>query len=211
MADLSSEIKEILPIDNKSKVDKLIVLLQQRNTVIDEQMCQRISDYIGSPQLEEYFYNSSIGRTLKTFMEIKKVNSQTMSSIVRSYMPFDSKAQIDSLIDAIKENGGIITTTDKTNIYLKIWNPSLKTYWANKCQSELKVTYLPPSSPKEKIPEKTRNKSKRNQPYSFAKKVDKMKRETGILDPNSNDYDNQVLKEKLKSKYTDYEYGLSDW
>ena len=211
MEELRTKIEEILPIDTTSKVDKLIVLLQQRNTVIDEQMCQRICDYIGSPQLVDYFFYSSVGHTPKLLGEFKRDNIQEIPSLVISFMPLDSEAKINRLINAIKENGGIITSTDKTAIYLKIWNPSLKSYWANKCHSELKITYLSPSSPIQDIPEKTKKTDKRNQPYSFAKKVDKKKRKPAILDPNSNDYDNQVLKERLKSKYADYEYGLSDW
>ena len=38
MGKLKTDIKLLLPIDSKSKVDKLIALLQLRNAVIDTQM-----------------------------------------------------------------------------------------------------------------------------------------------------------------------------
>lgn len=37
------------------------------------------------------------------------------------------------------------------------------------------------------------------------------KNNTRIVDPNSSNYETDLLKENLKSKYKDYDYGLSDW
>ena len=214
MTKLSTEIKLLLPIDSRSKVDELVVLLRQRNTVIDTNMCKRICDYIANPQLEEYFFNTSIGNTLKVLRDIKDKdeNVESVLSLLDLFKPLDSKANIDKLVDAIKEKGGVISSNDKTNIYLKIWGAELKTYWTSRCLRELKVTYLPPQKEKTIENRKTNEKkNKKRKSFSFANKYKSKRRTPGILDPNSSDYNNQVLKEKLKSKYAGYEYGLSDW
>jgi len=205
MAKLSSQIKALLPFDSKMKVDELIVLLKQRNTKIDTQIYNRICGYIGNSQLEKYFLNSIDGLYIKIKEESNVQEPISVSPLVDSFKPLDSIAKVNSLIDAIKKTGGVISAEDKINVYLKIWDPSLKSYWAAKCQSELRITYLSPKQ--EKIPIK----KNKNKPHSFSNPVERKKRTHGIIDPNSSDYNNQVLKETLKSRYADYEYGLSDW
>ena len=37
------------------------------------------------------------------------------------------------------------------------------------------------------------------------------KNKSQMIDPNSSNYETDLLKENLKNKYKDYEYGLSDW
>jgi len=207
MAKLSSQIKALLPFDSKMKVDELIVLLKQRNTKIDTQIYNRICGYIGNSKLEKYFLNSIDGLYIKIKEKSNVQGPISVSPLVDSLKPLDSIAKVNSLIDAIKKTGGVISADDKINVYLKIWDPSLKSYWAAKCQRELRITYLSPKQ--EKIPIK--KKKNKNKPHSFSNPVERKKRTHGIIDPNSSDYNNQVLKETLKSRYADYEYGLSDW
>jgi len=207
MAKLSSQIKTLLPFDSIMKVDELIVLLKQRNTVVDTQMYYRICGYIGNSQLEKYFLNSIDGLYIKIKEESYVQEPISVSPLVDSFKPLDSIAKVNSLIDAIKKTGGVISAEDKINVYLKIWDPSLKSYWAAKCQRELRITYLSPKQEKTSI----KKKKNKNKPHSFGNPVERKKRTHGIIDPNSSDYNNQVLKETLKSRYADYEYGLSDW
>lgn len=207
MAKLSSQIKALLPFDSKMKVDELIVLLKQRNTKIDTQIYNRICGYIGNSKLEKYFLNSIDGLYIKIKEKSNVQGPISVSPLVDSLKPLDSIAKVNSLIDAIKKNGGVISAEDKINVYLKIWDPSLKSYWAAKCQRELRITYLSPKQEKTSI----KKKKNKNKPHSFGNPVERKKRTHGIIDPNSSDYNNQVLKETLKSRYADYEYGLSDW
>lgn len=144
MAKLSSQIKTLLPFDSKMKVDELIVLLKQRNTKIDTQIYNRICGYIGNSQLEKYFLNSIDGLYIKIKEESNVQEPVSVSPLVDSFKPLDSIAKVNSLIDAIKKTGGVISAEDKINVYLKIWDPSLKSYWAAKCQRELRITYLSP-------------------------------------------------------------------
>lgn len=207
MAKLSSQIKALLPFDSKMKVDELIVLLKQRNTKIDTQIYNRICGYIGNSKLEKYFLNSIDGLYIKIKEESNVQGPISVSPLVDSLKPLDSIAKVNSLIDAIKKTGGVISAEDKINVYLKIWDPSLKSYWAAKCQRELRITYLSPKQEKTSI----KKKKNKNKPHSLGNPVERKKRTHGIIDPNSSDYNNQVLKETLKSRYADYEYGLSDW
>ena len=132
MAKLSSQIKTLLPFDSIMKVDELIVLLKQRNTVVDTQMYYRICGYIGNSQLEKYFLNSIDGLYIKIKEESYVQEPISVSPLVDSFKPLDSIAKVNSLIDAIKKTGGVITAEDKINVYLKIWDPGLKSYWAAK-------------------------------------------------------------------------------
>lgn len=207
MPSLKSQIKSLLPIDTNAKVDELIVLLKQRNTMIDNQMYYRICCYIGNTQLKEFFFNSIGDDSLKIKKDCKEQSTISAPSLIDVFKPLDSITKINRLVDAIKDAGGVITPEGKANVYLKIWDSSLKSYWSTKCIDEIKVTYLPPKQEKSTI----KKEEKANKSHSFANQVEKKKRVLGILDPNSSDYNNQVLKEALKSRYTDYEYGLSDW
>ncbi len=42
-------------------------------------------------------------------------------------------------------------------------------------------------------------------------KEEKKSSSNRIVDPNSADFSNQLLKENLKKKFAGYDYGLSDW
>lgn len=50
--------------------------------------------------------------------------------------------------------------------------------------------------------------------FSLPKKKKKKNRKKSgnrIVNPNSSDYNSQLLKANLKKKFDGYEYGLSDW
>ena len=61
------------------------------------------------------------------------------------------------------------------------------------------------------------NLSKANSYESETKLFKKKKQKKGnknrnhIVDPNSSDYNNQLLKANLRDKFKGYDYGLSDW
>lgn len=56
------------------------------------------------------------------------------------------------------------------------------------------------------------NSYERNTKQSKKKKLKKgNKTRNQIIDPNSSDYNNQLLKANLRDKFKGYDYGLSDW
>ena len=143
-------------------------------------------------------------------MENSKSEIVSVTPLMLSLKPLDSVTKINQLIAAIKKAGGVITKDDKVMIYLKIINHEAKKLWLEKAQTELTIL---PSTNKEKsyneiLKGPTCNKQT---PKHKGKKKDKAKKCHRIIDPNSSDYNSQLLKENLRSKFSGYDYGLSDW
>lgn len=207
MGSLIKQIRGLLPIDSKSQVDKVIGLLYQRNTVLDAQIRQRICSYIEDPQMKTYFTNRTDGMSHAKAKAALEAERKPVYSYIGRFMPLDSIAKINNLIGAIKDAGGIITSEEKIDVYLRIWGAELKSYWSAKCLNELTVIY---SARSQKKMVKVK-KEKKYKPAATKAEKNTAKRTPGIINPNSTDYRSQVLKENLRSKYEGFEYGLSDW
>lgn len=143
-------------------------------------------------------------------MENSKSEIVSVTPLMLSLKPLDSITKINQLLAAIKKAGGVITKDDKIMIYLKIINHDAKKLWLEKAQAELIIL---PSTNKERSYNEvlTAASSKKQTPKHKDKKKDKAKKGHRIIDPNSSDYDNQLMKENLRSKFSEYDYGLSDW
>ena len=143
-------------------------------------------------------------------MENSKSEIVSVTPLMLSLKPLDSVTKINQLIAAIKKAGGAITKDDKVMIYLKIINHEAKKLWLEKAQAELII--LPSTNKEKSYNEILKGPSSNKQPPKHkGKKKDKAKKGHRIIDPNSSDYNSQLLKENLRSKFSGYDYGLSDW
>lgn len=52
---------------------------------------------------------------------------------------------------------------------------------------------------------------KKKRKKKHGKAINSKKLRNNPIDPNSPNYGSQLLKQQLKNKFADYEYGLSDW
>ena len=76
MANLHSEIKGLLPIDRKSKVDAVFEILKRRRTVINTFINEMICNYIKDNRLLDY-YNSNIANVINTINNYPIVSTET--------------------------------------------------------------------------------------------------------------------------------------
>ena len=76
MANLHSEIKGLLPIDRKSKVDAIFEILKRRRTVINSFINEMICNYIKDKRLLEY-YKSNIAKVINTINNYSIASSNT--------------------------------------------------------------------------------------------------------------------------------------
>ncbi len=63
MASLSSQLKQLLPIDNEYKLEELFSLLERRNTCIDSNIDAKILSLLPNTRLKEYYCRKT-GRKL---------------------------------------------------------------------------------------------------------------------------------------------------
>lgn len=143
-------------------------------------------------------------------MENIKSDKESITSLMLSLRPINSITKVNQLLAAIKKSGGVITKADKIMIYLNIINHDAKKLWLEKSQAEL--TILPSTEEEKSYSEIAKRtpapKPARRYDVSHMTKDDKGHR---MLDPNSSDYNSQLLKERLKSTFSGYSYGFSDW
>ncbi len=143
-------------------------------------------------------------------MENSKNKIVSVTPLMFLLKPLDSVTKINQLIAAIKKAGGVITKDDKVMIYLKIINHEAKKLWLEKSQAELII--LPSTNIEKSYIDILKGTSCKKQTAKHKrKKKDKAIKGHRIIDPNSSDYNSQLLKENLSSKFSGYDYGLSDW
>lgn len=79
MAKLSSEIKGLAPIDNKSKVDAVFEILIRRGTVVNSMINNMIYNYIKDRSLLNY-YNSNIAIVINKIKDSTATRNTSVKS-----------------------------------------------------------------------------------------------------------------------------------
>lgn len=115
MANLHSEIKKLLPIDCKSKVDAVFNLLRRRNTVITYFVNDMICKYIRDNSLLVY-YNSKISIAFNniknhSIVSTKKTNNSSKQIIEKTpnkrISPYILLGDNESVTNVKSKNKGI--------------------------------------------------------------------------------------------------------
>lgn len=61
MTSLASTIKLLSPIDSKAKVDNIVEIFRERNTLIDYRIDKIVYDYLEDAELIDYYHDISRG------------------------------------------------------------------------------------------------------------------------------------------------------
>ena len=94
MPNLHSEIKALLPIDCKRKVDAVFAILKRRRTVINSFINDMICNYIKGRSVLEY-YKNNVANVIKNINSNPITSKSTTSSTVKTY-PKKNKPSQDS-------------------------------------------------------------------------------------------------------------------
>lgn len=146
---------------------------------------------------------------------MKKKKNKSAIDLIASYLPLDSKRKIQDLVQFIQTKKLELTKKLDQLICINIKDDYLRFYYD--CISPIKPHNLPFARSRKKRGKKmftggitnTVTKSKKKNKSNILRKNDDKR--TIILNPNSSEFNNQLLKENLRDKFEGYEYGLSDW
>lgn len=149
-------------------------------------------------------------------MIMKKKKVDNIGALIKPYLPLDSRRKIDDLIRHIQIQQIPISPRLDRMICDNLTDDDLRFYYD--CISPIKPHNLSFNRPKKK---KRRNflggisntmtkiKNKGKSIFQGNKKNDDSRKI--IVNPNSPEYNSQMMKANLKDKYQGYDYGLSDW
>ena len=188
-------------LTSTKSIDGLLKRIARRPDELDEKASEMIQRSIPFHQLREYFCNRVYALFGKRF-PIKDVFYKQSKKPTSSYSPLRLNKGITSLKVDSKRVEHFLSD-------LKFKDPE-----ENK--KPTKVMEAPKTNVA--VAQEDDQKKKHKFPnYGPAGKRKKNKNNKGpkgkhhILDPNSPTYQSEFLKQELKNKYKDYEYGLSDW
>ena len=147
---------------------------------------------------------------------MKKKKDDNIDALIKPYLPLDSRRKIDDLIRYIQIQQIPMSPKLDKMICSKIADDDLRFYYD--CISPVKAHNRSFNSLKKKKKRSffggitntvTKVKKKGKRIINSIKKNDSNQKIT--VNPNSSEYDSQMMKANLKSKYDGYDYGLSDW
>lgn len=140
-----------------------------------------------------------------------------INAFIKPYLPLDNKRKIDDIVRQIQLLQIPVSKKLDGLICKNIADEDLRFYYD--CISPKKphnLSFTRPLKKKRKrkflggithTTTKVKNKGK-----SIIKGFKKNNESHNILvNPNSSEYNSQIMKANLKDKYKEYEYGLSDW
>lgn len=146
---------------------------------------------------------------------MKKKNFD-INAFVKPYLPLDNKRKIDDLVRQIQIQQIPISKKLDRMICNNIADENLRFYYD--CISPIKPHNISSLRPKKKknrmflegVSNTVTKIKKKGKSIIKGIKKDNNDRKV-VINPNSSDYDNQLMKANLSDKYKGYEYGLSDW
>lgn len=124
MASLASTIKFLSPIDSKAKVDKIVEILRERNTLIDYRIDKIVYDYLADAELIDYYHEKK-----KVLKHSDNISSWFVSTLLASMTPINSVIKLKKLIEVIKKYGYALTLKDKEKIRKSITNDIVLKQW----------------------------------------------------------------------------------
>lgn len=146
-------------------------------------------------------------------MKKKKVDNY---ALIKLYLPLDNRRKIEDLIRQIQIRQIPFSNGLDKMICNNIADDNLRFYYD--CISPIKPHNLPFDRLKKKKKRKflggisnTVSKIKHKGKNLFNGMIKNADNRTITVNPNSSDYNSQIMKADLKNKFKDYDYGLSDW
>ena len=157
MASLVSMIESLLPIDNKSKVDLVVEILRERNTIIDFPIEVIVYRYIKDPVLVSYYREKK-----KTLKHNEKISSRIVEALIVSLEPINSVMKMNKIVEGINKYGYTITNEDKEKIKSSITNDIVLQHWLtisdnlnNKPKDKNVPVVVPSKTKKKNVPSET--------------------------------------------------------
>ena len=123
---LISQVEATRPIDSKEKVDSLIALLQERNSVLDYYWDKLIRSFIDDPSVLEYY------KTKKSLLKFSNSPTEafpSFSDILVSLYPVDNVEKVERLYKELRESDYPITRNDEAIVYSKIKGVDTQKRW----------------------------------------------------------------------------------
>ena len=132
---------------------------------------------------------------------------------LKKYGYLVSAKKVLSLINELKNKNVKLTAELKARIVGKIQGKEALNFWREHfCELDTPELESKPEPSKKYIKDintSSVHKSKKRNKWKWRK--NNVVENGPQVDPNSSNYETDLLKENLKSKYKDYDYGLSDW
>lgn len=124
MASLSSMIKSLSPISSKAKVDKIVEILRERNTLIDYRIDKIVYDNLEDTELIDYYREKKKGLN-----HSESISSWLITTLIAYLKPINSIMKLNKLIEEIKKYGYALTLKDINKIRISITNDIVLKQW----------------------------------------------------------------------------------
>lgn len=149
---------------------------------------------------------------------MKKKKVYNIDALVKPYLPLNNKRKIEDLVLFLQSQKIPFSKKLDTMICNNIATDDLRFYYD--CISPMRPHNLSTLSSKKKKKKnflggilntvtKFKKRNKNNIEKNGSKNNNSSR--TIVINPNSSDYNSQIMKANLNSRYKDYDYGLSDW
>lgn len=164
MASFISIIKQLQPINSRTKIDLLIDILKERDTVIDFSLERKIHSSLSNPGLINYYREKK-----KSLKHNENISSQIASALIAFYEPINSIQKVNEIVEILKKYGYELTLKDKELIQNHITEDKAISHWisiSKYLNKEISEGYFP----LERIKKSKEDKEKKDKPQKTISK-----------------------------------------
>ncbi len=124
MASLDSIIKQLKPIDSTAKIDLLVEILKERDTIVDFSIEKKVYCCIKKTELINYYRNKK-----KSLRHNENISKQIVSDLIASKKPLNSVLKINDIAEEIRKYGYELTLKDKELLRDNITEQIVLNHW----------------------------------------------------------------------------------
>lgn len=182
MASFISIIKQLQPINSRTKIDLLIDILKERDTIIDFSLERKIHSSLSNPGLINYYREKK-----KSLKHNENISSQIVSALIAFYEPINSIQKVNEIVEILKKYGYELTLKDKELIQNHITEEKAISHWisiSKYLNKEISEGYFPleriKKSKEDKEKKEKEDKPQKTIPKQYTPKILFIKNKTDV-------------------------------